>query len=88
MRYYLKATGSTCYDSSGVTFPVVAAVDFEDILTSAGATNLEWINQFGWSNQPAVLCFSLDNPSKTFLDMIQLVIDSYHVGIVVAIIWD
>jgi len=88
MRYYLKATGSTCYNSSGVTFPIDVAIDFEHIVASAGATDLEWANQFGWSNQPEVLCFSLDNPSKAILNMIELVIATYRVGILVTTIWD
>ena len=57
MRYYIKATGSTCYDRTGITFPEKKELDLEGIVKNHGGYNLRWESQFGWTNQPDVLTF-------------------------------
>ena len=56
-KYYLKATCSVCYDKTGITFPLIINVDYGEILSRYGTTDLTWENQYGWSNQPKVLTF-------------------------------
>ena len=60
-EFYLHATSNTCYDRTGVTFPVVTPIAWNAILTEViGAENMSearWENQFGWFNQPEVLIF-------------------------------
>ena len=56
-KYYLKGTGSVCYDQSGITFPLIISVDYADILTRYKISDIKWENQYGWRNQPEVLTF-------------------------------
>lgn len=66
MRYYLQAMGDTCYDPDyGLTYPYKAPVDFRELLTNVGASNIRTAHQFGWSNQPRVLTFNLGGDAKT-----------------------
>ena len=61
-EYYLKATQSVCYDRNyGITFPVTIQLDFDSILIKHGATDISWQRQFGWSNQPMVICWQGGN---------------------------
>jgi len=64
MRFYLYATGSTCYDKSGITFPVKRVLALEALVIACGGTNVKWENQFEWSNLPEVLCFDCADLSK------------------------
>ena len=54
-KYYVRATGSTCYDKTGITFPEKVSIDFDSLLEDT--KNVQWENQFGWSNQPKVITF-------------------------------
>ena len=56
-RYYIKATGQVCYDSSGIVFPSQIALDFKELLSQLKNAEIKWENQFGWFNQPKVLSF-------------------------------
>jgi hypothetical protein len=58
-RYYIHATGSTCYDRTGVTYPQPhKAIDFNKLVKSCGGQWLRWQRKFGWHNQPDVLTFA------------------------------
>lgn len=54
--YYLKPTGSTCYDPAGITYPEPLPVNWSSIFWKI-VPRAVFCNQFGWSNQPQVLCF-------------------------------
>jgi len=60
MKFYIKATGSVCYGRSGITYPV-PEVDSDmtprDYVEWQGGENVTWERQYGWENQPEVLCF-------------------------------
>jgi len=56
-RYYIRATGSVCYDPTGIIFPSKIALDFTDLLSPLENAEVKWENQFGWCNQPLVLTF-------------------------------
>ena len=56
-KYYLKGTGSVCYDKSGITFPLIIKVDYAEILSRFQISDFTWEDQYGWSNQPEVLTF-------------------------------
>ena len=59
-RYYLKAYGSICYNTVGISSPIFHPIDFLKIPL---IKNPRWAKQFGWSNQPHVLTFNLpDSP--------------------------
>ncbi len=81
-KYYLKATGSVCYEKSGITFPLVINVDYNEILSRYGATNLSWENQYGWSNQPEVLCFFAEEENIKKLN------EEIPIGLIVVDHWD
>jgi hypothetical protein len=61
MKWFLKATGSTCYVAEGITFPVTIPVDIEKLVGDAIAEAaggerpylLNWLRPM--SNQPAHL---------------------------------
>jgi len=55
--WYVKATGSVCYDARGVSFPERREIDWAEILGAARVRHWQWRNQFDWDNQPEVLCF-------------------------------
>lgn len=58
-RYYISASSSTCYDKSGITYPYVLAIDLAKLVKSiASKPATRWAKQFGWYNQPQVLCFT------------------------------
>lgn len=57
MTFYLKPTGSTCYNRTGITFPAKKRINFEKRLAAMGCKDFYWCNQFGWSNQPEVITF-------------------------------
>ena len=56
-RYYIKATGSVCYDDTGIVFPSQIALDFKELLSQLKNPEIKWENHFGWINQPLVLTF-------------------------------
>lgn len=56
-RFYIRASGSVCYDRTGITFPAPSAIDFVALLKKNGVKNYSWCRENGWSNQPRVLCF-------------------------------
>ena len=65
-KFYLKVTGSACYDTKGITFPKDFSnqVNLRELLENHGAKEIEFSNQFGWSNQPKVYCFEIDASGK------------------------
>lgn len=63
MRFYLKPTGSACYDKTGITFPHKIAYDLENMVWARAAKHIRWGRQFGWKNQPRVLTFVSDDPA-------------------------
>ena len=79
-EYYLKATGSTCYNKTGITFPICIVIDLVKLLKSYGVTNIEWRRQFDWSNQPEVLTFNIEYSKKLSSDV-------YNFGLLVSDIW-
>ncbi len=61
-RHYIKAIGSTCYNRQGVSEgDCVRIINWNQM---PGIYNPHWANQFGWSNQPAVLTFQLTDKAK------------------------
>ena len=56
VEFYIRAYGSVCYDETGITFPSEFPIDWEEV--TAGASDVRWEHQNGWSNQPKVVCFS------------------------------
>ncbi len=69
MTHYIYATGCTCYDRTGVTFPTPhIPKDFDAILRKHGVTKSIWKNQYGWSNQPEVLCFQATEEQAKAID--------------------
>ena len=82
MKYYIKATGSVCYDKSGITFPLVISVDYVEILSRYQISDIIWENQYGWSNQPEVLCFSAEEENIKQLN------EEIPVGLLVVEHWD
>jgi hypothetical protein len=60
MKYYLKAGGDWCYDRNGLTFPLAVPIPFEAIVREMFETaDIRWECQFGWINQPEVLCIDV-----------------------------
>lgn len=70
-QHFIYATGDTCYDESGITFPVQQeqAVDWDEILSGLKNPAPRWETQYDWLNQPKVLVFSASP------DEVRLVID-------------
>jgi hypothetical protein len=60
MRYYVKATGDACYDTTGITFPNSRALNLAKIVKEAGGKRIAWARQNGWNNQPKVITFAGD----------------------------
>ena len=56
-RHYIRATGSVCYDQTGIVFPSQIALDFKALLSQLKKPQVKWEKQFGWFNQPEVLTF-------------------------------
>ncbi len=67
-RHYIRATGSTCYDETGITFPVKEAVDWNALLEGLSDPQPTWENEFGWDNQPKVLVFSATEEEARLVD--------------------
>jgi hypothetical protein len=82
MKHYIKATGSVCYDGTGITFPRPYEVDFGKILKKHKISDADWIQQFGWNNQPEVLVFSAKS------EVAKLVEDALPSGLIVVEHWD
>lgn len=82
MKYYLKATGSTCYDETGITFPHEIKYDLFNLVWARGATYVKWGKQFGWSNQPRVLTFRCDEPK--ILEMIKFALSNQKLNLIVS----
>lgn len=57
-RYYLRANGSTCYDHTGITFPVRQEICLKTLLEQFPVRAVRWAKPFGHTNQPSVLCFT------------------------------
>jgi hypothetical protein len=57
-RWFIKATGSVCYDLAGINFPMMESLNFEEMLSGIKNANARWVNQFACMNQPTVLTFS------------------------------
>lgn len=85
-RMYLHATGSTCYDRSGITHPVRIGMDLEAILKSlCGVSKTSWESQYGWVNQPVVLSFDTTEGSRRNLDKLDYFL--MMLGLLVAAHW-
>ena len=81
-RYYIKATGSVCYDEKGITFPENIAVNFKGILSSICSPKVKWENQFSWTNQPEVLSFSAKEKEAREIN------NKLPIGLIVVEHWD
>jgi hypothetical protein len=66
-QYYIKATGSTCYDSSGITYPEKQPVNWLALLF--GTANRSWENNLGMSNQPKVITFDARSSVAKNIDL-------------------
>ena len=95
MKYYIKATGSTCYDKTGITYPENKTIDLETLVNSHGGFNCVWQNQFGWSNQPQVLTFEMDDNSLDYqglkeqasLKIQNIENEIYRLGLLICLHW-
>lgn len=56
MRYRVYATGSICYDKTGITYPYPVMLNLVELLRNAGAINIFWAQLR--SNQPFELFFN------------------------------
>ena len=81
-KYYLKAICSVCYGKSGITFPLIISVDYEEVLSRYKISDLTWENQYGWSNQPEVLTFSAEEEN------IKLLNEELPIGLIVVEHWN
>ena len=81
-RWYIRSMGSTCYDKAGVTSPHPFALDLPALLTANDCTVGAWEDQFGWSNQPAVLTF---HAAKSDADKVSALL--YDKGLIVISHW-
>ena len=66
-KYYIKATGSVCYDKTGITFPEKIVIDFDSLLKNV--ENVQWENYHGWDNLPEVVTFYGSVGLVAMLDM-------------------
>lgn len=77
MRFYIHPTGSTCYDKTGLTYPVKQEIDIASTLLKDGSTYLA--NDVYWqataSNQPKRLYFTLHGNVAKKLDIINANLD-------------
>lgn len=75
-RYYLHAMGSICYDNTGITFPEQLDFNLTQLAKLAGASEVHWERQFGWNNQPEVLCFGyfVTDDQQIYLSMLQTIV--------------
>jgi hypothetical protein len=55
-RFYVKALGTICYDATGLTYPEELRIDLVKLAKLSDASEIHWENQFGWADQPQVLC--------------------------------
>ena len=55
-RFFLKATGSTCYDEMGITYPMTIKIKLDLFVQSLGGTKTYWANEF--NNLPKILLFN------------------------------
>lgn len=67
-RRYIRATGSTGYDKTGITFPVQEPVDWEVLLAGLKRPNPTWEHEHGWENQPEVLVFTASDEEARMVD--------------------
>ena len=81
-RYYIKATGSVCYDDTGIVFPSHIALDFKDLLSPLKNPEMKWENQFGWFNQPLVLTFRASEEEARELN------EKLPIGLIVSDHWE
>ena len=81
-RYYIKATGSVCYDSTGIIFPSQIALDFTSLLSQLKNAEMKWENQFGWKNQPLVLTFKATEKEARAVN------DRLPLGLIVSEYWE
>ena len=80
-RYYLKAIGSCCYNKQGVTSPPsIEYFPIERIAKVFFGKNHSWCRQFGWSNQPQVLCFTSDEHTA---GLFEKVMNAFYRGFIV-----
>ena len=79
-KYYLKATSSTCYDKTGITFPEHISIPIENLADIFFGRAWDWRRQFGWNNQPEVLIFSTDEEKA---QLFHIVINRFYKGFVV-----
>lgn len=66
-RFYLGATGSTCYDETGMTYPRQIAINFEEkIAEFFQAKVFNWQAIFDYPNTPPVLTFHTELSGQEF----------------------
>ena len=80
-HYYLKATGSVCYNRLGVTFPEAKSIPIDDIAQIFFGRNFGWQKQFSWETQPEVLVFKT---TRERARIFQTVMNNFYVGFVVS----
>lgn len=79
-RYYLKATGSVCYDASGITFPRRIPIDIDALAKIFFNSSTTWQHAHGWKNQPKALCFECDEATAHLFDK---VMNAFYGGFIV-----
>jgi hypothetical protein len=83
-RYYIKALSCVCYDKTGITFPDKYELDLTTALKTCNCKNIRWAKQFGWKNQPRVLCFDVNEKD---VNLINKSIQSWENGLLVTEKW-
>ena len=81
-RHYIRATGSVCYDQTGIVFPSQIALDFKALLSQLKKPQVKWEKQFGWFNQPEVLTFRATHEEARELN------GKLPIGLIVSEYWE
>lgn len=82
--YYIKATGSTCYNRTGITYPesirfVHHASKYLATIVSAiiGQGDTYWGHIYDLDNTPEILFFDLNQYNEHRLDAVKSFIEKY-----------
>lgn len=87
-RYYIKATGSTCYDKSGLTYPNKLTIDLEQLVKLGDASEVHWEPHLNLDNLPEVLCFGYWVTEDQYDTMTMVSDIIYPMGLIIASHWD
>lgn len=88
MRYYIKATGSTCYDNTGLTYPIVYNPNEKNsqkfdswvrIVMDYNAT-VAWENLYHYSNLPKVIVITISDRNVEFINTLKHKINDCGLG--------